>query len=290
MDEHKILKSTNRWLVFIIFVLILVVIGLARYIIYQNTIFNKNFIMNTEPTYRQEPYSNNQNEKTDGSIKTNEISQKQKIRNYNIKVNAEIGNEKEYTLDKYFKIKVKLTEVDDKIIHYQFSLNDSDYLYEDDAFIYNENQNELSLKFHGIGNYIAYENTGITDIRSTHLSVFDLNGNLYKTLYSFDEDSDEYDKDNPDIVIDSIDYVDKYLIIEASRINHGPSIIYKGTTHELDFTEKNDDIPSNLPVRTKYSFYIDNNGNIDFDNPKMDVIETFSQFYDDYKTIKKEVR
>ena len=113
------------------------------------------------------------------------------------------------------------------------------------------------------GNYLFYTNHDFTDIRSERIFVIGKDGNLAKEIY-------ELDKENNGLVLDKFEFKDKSLIVDATRLNHGPSIVTKENDFGVEVTsEELQNLPANLIVKATFEYKFKEDGTIDFDNPEI---------------------
>lgn len=259
MKEEKEIKNTNIWLIMFLFSFLLIIIGLI--IIYRNTIFNKIFENNSESTNKQEDISRNQ---------ILDSSSSHQIKSYSAKVFLDYETEKEYKIGDDFSIKVMLGKLEDNLVNYSFKINNSNYSHHDSIQISGEDE-AFTLTIYQIGKYFAFENTGKTDSRDTHVFIFDEFGNLYKDLNSIGN------KENRDMYIESIKCTERELYINTSRITNDYQIIYNENLIDIDGGEISA-IQDNIAVKYQYKYAIDRSGEIDFNNPDEKVLDTWGEF------------
>ena len=193
-------------------------------------------------------------------------SAKQQVRCYSIKLVKEKGREREYQLDNIYKTKMKISDKDSNKL--ELTINNNSKVIEDGlCFSDFKDDSELSFtyNFYRVGDYLTFTNHDATDLRSTHLYVADKNGDV--------EDIYELDSSNKGMVIESIDFIDNKIIMQTTRKTDGGTIIYNGK-NASDQSVANS-IPKNTAVDATYTYTIDSNGNISFNNPEIKVRTTY---------------
>ena len=195
-------------------------------------------------------------------------SAKQQIKCYSIKIVKEKGREKEYQLDSDYKAKLKITDSDSNSI--EININNSetikDGLYNSD-FKTDANPS-FTFNFYKVGEYLVFTNHNSVDYRNIRLYIVDKNGKI-EELY-------DLDSKNKGMIIESVEFIDNSIIIQATRKSNGGVITYNGKPSS-DKSIVNS-IPQNTPVDATYTYSIDNKGSISFTNPEIKIKSTYKDF------------
>ena len=140
--------------------------------------------------------------------------------------------------------------------------------------LFDDNENDLKVCLWN--DYILYEYNGGTDIRSDELFIINKDGNVVKDLRELDEN-------DKGLVLDEIwKYSDK-LVVTGTRISHGYAVVSQGNPADGITAKSLKTIPKDTAVSVRYTYKLDANGNIDFDNPSVVKLQTFEQYVRDNK-------
>lgn len=260
--------------VILLFAIIVLILAFNFYLKFKNSIVVEETSLardNTTYTEIQDGIMNNINENNvqtmSESVKYS--STKQIVKCYSIKLIKQKGREKEYILDKDFTANFKIAADDESSLELIF--NNSEYVIKDGMFFSDfkeDDENAFTINFYRIGDYLTFTSHNATDLRSIHLYVIDKQGNLYKDIFELEED-------NIGMAVDSIQFIGDSIILDATRISHGPSIVYNGEVLTGSDLLK---IPTNTALSATYTYTIGNNGNVDFNSPKVTVKTTMQDF------------
>lgn len=115
-----------------------------------------------------------------------------------------------------------------------------------------------------------------TDIRSHYFAIISKEGKMTKLLYQLD--------DVKGMVAEKYDIQDGRLIIEGTRINHGPNIMYGDDTIGTYICDKDaiSKLDGNIYVKAKY-IYEFNNGNINL--VSSEGIQTLSEYLREFDSL-----
>ena len=194
-----------------------------------------------------------------------ENSLSNKIQSYSVKYDLRSLNENEYNFENVFRIRTKINKIEGTKVYYSFSINNSNFNYED--YIIIDESNSFAITIYKVGNYFAFKSTSGENVNEIHLIIFDKLGNLYKDLYEIDQD----------MKIESISFYDNCMYINTSRIVNNFQIQYNNIMYNIN-EETKKLIPNNLPTKIQYKYTIYENSTVDFLNPYKKVIETFEEF------------
>ncbi|MBE6149476.1 MAG: hypothetical protein E7170_01985 [Firmicutes bacterium] len=180
-------------------------------------------------------------EKIEGSLKkSNDFT-------YSLNVkNNKIGNEVTYKLNDEYT--VKLIYVTNKYNEQGFNL------YVNDTFVLFDYTMEDTVKFYTLADNLIYLNTGFTDVRCE--SVYIINDKNVTELYELDSIKG--------MVPYEIKINKDSIVINATRLSHGPSIVYeKYDTLEIlvedKETWKQAGITEDTIIEATYTYNVKNN-------------------------------
>lgn len=283
-------RNTSLGSIIIIIIIVLLIVLLIGFAMYFLNKFNQTSV--AEPTNQQEQenddifiheglvnnINNNSNKIETLSDTVKYSSVKQQIKCYSIKLLKQKGREKEYDLDKDFKVDFKIAL--DDVSSLELIFNNSGNVIKDSLFFSDfpeDDQDAFTINLYRIGDYIAFTSHNATDIRSIHLFVINKQGQLCKDIYELDEN-------NAGMVVDDIEFIDNSIIVNANRISHGPSIVYNGkTVIGKDLFS----IPTNTPISAIYTYKLGIDGNVDFNSPTIVVKETMGDYINKNKSFIK---
>ena len=263
MEKRKIKFIT---LVFIIIIAVSIGIGIGYLI---NSNIKKDKIENSQ-IGNIEINSSKEN--------TNNINNKgnYEISNLNYFVdlsNAKTGDKIENRLNDDFTVLFDVKNSNEELI-WDLYVNGGEKIYSDSTPFIEDTKN---INLIVIGNYLLYTNHDFTDIRNERLFIINKKGEIVKEIYELDE------KDKGLVYID-FDFPDKnYLNIKASRLSHGLSVVsqkHHGANITIDAIKE---IPASTVVEAIYKYKINQDGSIDFNKPKIEIIKTFEQFVEENK-------
>lgn len=142
----------------------------------------------------------------------------------------------------------------------QLKLKDNDYaeynygVYVNNKYVYDDfRRRSNKIKVNMLGNYLIFsDDGGCTDIRCQNLLIVDKAGNITK-LYDLESVAG--------MVLSTVDITDTGIVIGATRISHGPSIIY-GDEYMLyyndDCVSAQNKLPKDLIVMATYTYKFNN--------------------------------
>lgn len=211
----------NKKFVVIISVLAVLVSGFVGFVLGKEFFNTEEKIKNNVVNSKEE---NNNIENNDDSISntsTNNSDEIKYVNNVYTEDNftyfldiSKLKSEKEiaYKLDNNFNIKLAYIESEDeRPIYYKMYVNGQ--FTREDAIYIGDN-----IKMNVINDTLIDTNHFATDIRSKRFYIISKEGKITKELYQLEEIKG--------MVADKYKFENGKLIIEGTRINHGPSIVY----------------------------------------------------------------
>jgi len=254
------MNKRTKTIIPIIIILVLILIIAGIYIYFTPTITNNtNFENSFHPQEIDTPH---------GRISTDVKTQ---IKIYTIMFATLHDSQKEYKLDNDFYIKSN-DVITDGVPVLTLTINNGNTPYTE-KLIHDDyegkdvlNNKDFTFNFYRIGDYLAFKKHDYSTDRDKHLFLYDKSGNLYKDFH-------ELDLSSPGMVMQSIKFQGHSIIVKGSRINQDNSIAYKNNS---------ENIPANTPVEATY-YYQMVDGNMDFDNPKIQVTKTYKDFIESLK-------
>ena len=247
-NSEVVIKTKNsKGVIVLLIILILIVLGLSGYLVYDKFIAKdtKTTTINEVKTIfdtkndsilgKVDKITLNVKEMGDSnkSVKIND--------NFTIKIIKNLNNaptSEDYGFDVY---------VNEKLIMSDWTFLD----YYDFEIIYTDN-------------YVFFTNIGSTDIRSTTVYVVSKTGELINKFYELEEIEG--------MVPSKYSVEDNTLIIDATRVTHGPGIVYGKWN---DACEQIKSLESDLIVEGKYIYKLKNNK---FELTDKKGLTTLSQF------------
>ena len=233
MDEFNnsnLNKKNNKGLVVLIIFLVVVILGLSGYMVYDKFI-KKDDISKENNTIINDNTNNTSDNLVDMEYKTYDISLEKLVTN-KTDYETNIGD---------FKITLKY--LDDNSYKYAIYVNDK-YIVDDYA-IYADNV----LSTATFGDYLIFVNSGKTSIRSDIVYVISKDGILVNKFY-------ELDSIKGMVVSGNYSVSGNNLIINGTRVTNGPAIVYND--NQYDNCESLSQLDSNLPIDVKYTYEIKN--------------------------------
>ena len=269
----------NKKFIVIISVLAVLISGFAGFILGKEFFNTEEKIKNNVVNSKEE---NNNIENNDDSISNTSTNNSDEIKYVNnvytednftyyldiskLKLEKEI----EYKLDNNFNIKLAYIESEDeRPISYKMYVNGQ--FTREDAIYIGDN-----IKMNVINDTLIDTNHFATDIRSKRFYIISKEGKITKELYQLEEIKG--------MVADKYQFENGKLIIEGTRINHGPNIVYGDNgimgTYVCDEDEINK-LDANIYIKATYTYEF-NEGNISL------VKTTGTQTLSEYLTSEKE--
>ena len=223
----------------IIIIELLIIFILGGYIIYDKTIVDKKIT----------PAKN-----TNKKIIEKTVSDELTIEDGKIKLDVkEVGN-KGYKLNDNFTIKfVEKNSSSDPEGSYSFDVVVNDKVIISD-WTFTGYKGWYDFYIGVLDNYIVFNNIGTTDIRSKTVYVISKTGDIVNSYYELEEIEG--------MVVSKFSIENNKLIITASRVTHGPSIVYNGMNESCD---KIKSLDPNLSVEGTYT-YIEKDGKFQLEN------------------------
>lgn len=169
----------------------------------------------------------------------------------NLKSEKEIS----YKLDNNFNIKLAYIEgKDERPISYKMYVN-GQFTREDVIYIGD------NIKMYVINDTLIDTNHFGTDIRSNRFYIISKEGKITKELYQLEEIKG--------MVAEKYQFENGKLIIEGTRINHGPSIVYGDNTMGTYVCDEDEmsKLDVNMYIKSTYTYEF-NEGNISLVNTK----------------------
>lgn len=297
VEEKSPNKKSNKKIVIFIaaIVIVIVVIGFLL------------FVLGTKDDKSTSDNNGNTSTSSSTSITTRAITEEKRIniseedlkliksgtnyKFYNLSTKNSLNKGKSYaTLDNDITICLDVIgkiSTDDEVYFYKLDFYISDKL----AFTMVNSDDYNGLRIYTIGNYIIVnENIAGTYLRAEHHVVYDNNGNLIKDLKDFNSDNISgmvVGEGYEDFVYGEIGIYENEIVfigtryVDASSLAIGNEEYYfmcdGGDDDDIDYhvrtIETLKKLSPNLAVKSEYHYEI-HNGEIDFNNPKIKVIET----------------
>lgn len=186
--------------------------------------------------------------------------------------NSKVGDKFTELLTPDMKITIEVTEVTDYDRKWTISINDKAPAYTDESIL-----GVGKIEFDYTNKLVTFSTHEGTDIRNSKFVAIDINGNLVKEIYEFDED-------NKGLVFFDAQYLNNSLILTASRGYHGGLVAEKYGVHAPIDIEASDieKIKDNIVVSALYIYKVNSDGSIDFNNPQVVNSFTFKDYLEDY--------
>ena len=186
--------------------------------------------------------------------------------------NSKVGDKFTELLTPDMKITIEVTEVTDYDRKWTISINDKAPAYTDESIL-----GVGKIEFDYTNKLVTFTTHEGTDIRSSKFVAIDINGNLVKEIYEFDED-------DKGLVFFDAKYVNNSLILTASRGYHGGLVSEKyGVSAPIDIDAKDiEKIKTNIVISALYIYKVNSDGSIDFNNPQVVNPFTFKEYLENY--------
>lgn len=283
MESKEGKKSINVALICIIVILLIALVLIVYYFVEREKDLNKRLdsMQNNIAALSQNTESSLntiENPQIESSEKSNVNSL---IRIFSVKFVKELGRVKNYNLDNEFEIETEMVSPEPKMGQdpcLSFKVNNGEETFKDYLFFSdseNDEGNDFTFKFYRVGEYLVYVNHNATDIRSSYIYFINKSGNLVKEIHEFDPSASG-------LVADEVKFTENTIIVKASRLSHGPDVIY-GEKVTSQLKNRLDEIPNNTIVEAEYTYKLESDGTIDLDNPKEKVISTYKDFLENNK-------
>ncbi len=200
-----------------------------------------------------------------------------KVKEYKIDLtHAKKGDKIKQVIDNNYTVYFDIENEFEDFMSWKVSVNDGETIIEDAS--YYDAPNRI-IKVFTFGKYFFYTNHDYTDIRYQKLFAVNDEGKLIKEIY-------ELDNENQGMILSKFTFADNSLIINASRYSHGGSIIaiaYDNVYPDQFDTENFTKIPQDMSVESEYTYKVEMDSSIDFDNPTEKILQTFRGYLESNK-------
>ena len=197
-------------------------------------------------------------------------------------LDMQVNDKRDYKINDDYTISFEITGMETQPVeeYNTVRLVTSYNLYINDKFITNDTlfdalNTELQMVMWN--GYILYQNYGITDIRNGSTFFIDKNGDIVKEIRELDE------KDKGLVAVETWRYSNRITVV-GSRVSRGYSIVSQGNTGDVISVNSLRTIPKDTAVEARYTYTLNEDGTINFDNPEIFIVQTFRQYLKQQKS------